>query len=78
MPQSWLWVKNLEPPHCREQILGVNERAVRPRWFAAVNWIADFGMRNEIQNPQSKIRNHQIVREVEGLTNPIRDRVAEV
>jgi hypothetical protein len=31
MPKSWLWVKNLEPPHCREQILGVNERAVLPR-----------------------------------------------
>ena len=36
MPNSWLWVKNLEPPHCREQILGVNEQAVQPWWFVAV------------------------------------------
>jgi hypothetical protein len=30
MPESWLWVKDLESSHCREQILGVNERAVQP------------------------------------------------
>jgi len=37
MPESWFWVKNLESPHCREQILGVNEGAVQPWWFVAVS-----------------------------------------
>src|SRR5208282_1949198 len=37
MPESWLWVKNLEQPHCREQIFGVNEQAVQPWWFVPLS-----------------------------------------
>jgi hypothetical protein len=37
LPNPWLCLKNLKLPHCREQILGVNEQAVRPWGFVLVD-----------------------------------------
>src|SRR5208282_3480226 len=118
MPESWLWVKNLEQPHCREQIFGVNEQAVQPWWFVPLSQgriranvrrgeihkvvarspdlatspteglqprprretcgPADGGVWRPAPNSASGSGYHAILREAEGLTDPLLERVAEV
>src|SRR5208283_1219523 len=77
--RSRLWVKNLEHPHCKEQIFGVNEQAVQPWWFVPISrgTVQANVRRGEILGA-SGTGYHAILREAEGLTDPLLEGVAEV